>query len=117
MIRRGLCSWARALWNLREAERLLSEKGLPHKVLNARQDKEEAEIISQAGQPAQITVPPTWQAGHGHPPGPGVVEIGGLHVIASERHEAGRIDRQLFGRCGRQGIPARARPLFLLMMN
>jgi preprotein translocase subunit SecA len=85
---------------------LLTEKGLPHKVLNARQDKEEAEIISQAGQPAQITVA-TNMAGRGTDIrlGPGVVEIGGLHVIASERHEAGRIDRQLFGRCGRQGDP------------
>jgi preprotein translocase subunit SecA len=85
---------------------LLSEKGLPHKVLNARQDKEEAEIISQAGQPAQITVA-TNMAGRGTDIrlGPGVAERGGLHVIASERHEAGRIDRQLFGRCGRQGDP------------
>jgi preprotein translocase subunit SecA len=85
---------------------LLAEKGLPHKVLNARQDKEEAEIIAQAGQPAQITVA-TNMAGRGTDIrlGPGVVEIGGLHVIASERHEAGRIDRQLFGRCGRQGDP------------
>ncbi len=85
---------------------LLSDKGLPHKVLNARQDKEEAEIISQAGQPAQITVA-TNMAGRGTDIrlGPGVVELGGLHVIASERHEAGRIDRQLFGRCGRQGDP------------
>jgi preprotein translocase subunit SecA len=85
---------------------LLSDKGLPHKVLNARQDKEEAEIISQAGQPAQITVA-TNMAGRGTDIrlGPGVAERGGLHVIASERHEAGRIDRQLFGRCGRQGDP------------
>jgi preprotein translocase subunit SecA len=85
---------------------LLGGKGLPHKVLNARQDKEEAEIISQAGQPAQITVA-TNMAGRGTDIrlGPGVVEIGGLHVIASERHESGRIDRQLFGRCGRQGDP------------
>ncbi len=85
---------------------LLSEKGLPHKVLNARQDKEEAEIISLAGQPAGITVA-TNMAGRGTDIrlGPGVAEIGGLHVIASERHEAGRIDRQLFGRCGRQGDP------------
>jgi len=85
---------------------LLSDKALPHKVLNARQDKEEAEIISQAGQPAQITVA-TNMAGRGTDIrlGQGVVEIGGLHVIASERHESGRIDRQLFGRCGRQGDP------------
>jgi preprotein translocase subunit SecA len=84
----------------------LTEKGLPHKVLNARQDKEEAEIISLAGQAASITVA-TNMAGRGTDIrlGPGVAELGGLHVIASERHEAGRIDRQLFGRCGRQGDP------------
>ena len=86
--------------------RLLTEKALPHRVLNARQDEEEAEIISQAGQPAQITVA-TNMAGRGTDIrlGPGVPDRGGLHVIASERHEAGRIDRQLFGRCGRQGDP------------
>jgi len=85
---------------------LLAEKGLPHKVLNARQDKEEAEIIALAGQAAGITVA-TNMAGRGTDIrlGPGVAELGGLHVIASERHEAGRIDRQLFGRCGRQGDP------------
>lgn len=85
---------------------LLTEKGLPHKVLNARQDEEEAEIIALAGQAAGITVA-TNMAGRGTDIrlGPGVAERGGLHVIASERHEAGRIDRQLFGRCGRQGDP------------
>jgi len=85
---------------------LLSDKGLPHKVLNARQDKEEAEIIALAGQPARITVA-TNMAGRGTDIrlGPGVADLGGLHVIATERHEAGRIDRQLFGRCGRQGDP------------
>ena len=85
---------------------LLSDKGLPHKVLNARQDKEEAEIISQAGQLAQITVA-TNMAGRGTDIrlGSGVADLGGLHVMATERHEAGRIDRQLFGRCGRQGDP------------
>lgn len=85
---------------------LLSDKGLPHKVLNARQDKEEAEIIAQAGQPAGITVA-TNMAGRGTDIrlGSGVADLGGLHVIATERHESGRIDRQLFGRCGRQGDP------------
>jgi preprotein translocase subunit SecA len=85
---------------------LLGGMGLPHKVLNARQDKEEAEIIALAGQSAGITVA-TNMAGRGTDIrlGPGVAERGGLHVIASERHEAGRIDRQLFGRCGRQGDP------------
>ena len=86
--------------------RLLSEAGLPHRVLNARQDQEEAEIIAQAGQRGQITVA-TNMAGRGTDIllGPGVKELGGLHVIATERHEARRIDRQLFGRCGRQGDP------------
>jgi len=89
-----------------KVSQLLGEKALPHKVLNARQDKEEAEIISLAGQPAQITVA-TNMAGRGTDIrlGPGVPGLGGLHVIASERHEARRIDRQLFGRCGRQGDP------------
>lgn len=85
---------------------LLTAAGLPHRVLNARQDKEEAEIIAQAGQPRQITVA-TNMAGRGTDIrlGPGVAELGGLHVIATERHEARRIDRQLFGRGGRQGDP------------
>jgi preprotein translocase subunit SecA len=87
-------------------DQLLTDKGLPHKVLNARQDKEEAEIIALAGQPARVTVA-TNMAGRGTDIrlGPGVADMGGLRVIATERHEAGRIDRQLFGRCGRQGDP------------
>jgi preprotein translocase subunit SecA len=86
--------------------RLLTAAGLPHRVLNARQDQEEAEIIAQAGQRGQITVA-TNMAGRGTDIvlGPGVKELGGLHVIATERHDARRIDRQLFGRCGRQGDP------------
>ncbi|OGQ95153.1 MAG: hypothetical protein A2521_00400 [Deltaproteobacteria bacterium RIFOXYD12_FULL_57_12] len=85
---------------------LLNEAGLPHRVLNARQDEEEAEIISQAGQQGQITVA-TNMAGRGTDIilGQGVRELGGLHVISTERHTARRIDRQLFGRCGRQGDP------------
>lgn len=86
--------------------RLLSDAGLAHKVLNARQDQEEAEIIARAGEQARITVA-TNMAGRGTDIrlAPGVAELGGLHVIATERHEARRIDRQLFGRCGRQGDP------------
>ncbi|HSB82458.1 MAG TPA: preprotein translocase subunit SecA [Candidatus Methylomirabilis sp.] len=86
--------------------RLLEAQGLPHTVLNARQDKSEAEIVAQAGEPGRITVA-TNMAGRGTDIRliPGVAELGGLHVIATERHEAGRIDRQLFGRCGRQGDP------------
>lgn len=86
--------------------RLLNEKHLPHKVLNARQDEEEAEIIAKAGDRGRITVA-TNMAGRGTDIrlGEGVGDLGGLHVIATERHESGRIDRQLFGRCGRQGDP------------
>jgi preprotein translocase subunit SecA len=85
---------------------LLSKAKLPHRVLNAKQDAREAEIIAQAGQAGRITVA-TNMAGRGTDIrlGDGVAERGGLHVIATERHEAGRIDRQLFGRCGRQGDP------------
>ena len=85
---------------------LLTGAGLPHQVLNARQDAEEAEIVARAGEKGRITVA-TNMAGRGTDIKlePGVAEVGGLHVIATERHEAGRIDRQLFGRCGRQGDP------------
>lgn len=85
---------------------LLRANSLPHTVLNARQDQQEAEIIAKAGQSGQITIA-TNMAGRGTDIalGPGVAESGGLHVIATERHSAGRIDRQLFGRCGRQGDP------------
>ncbi|MDX1824687.1 MAG: preprotein translocase subunit SecA, partial [Thiohalomonadales bacterium] len=85
---------------------LLSKAKMQHRVLNAKQDAREAEIIAQAGQTGRITVA-TNMAGRGTDIslGAGVAERGGLHVIATERHEAGRIDRQLFGRCGRQGDP------------
>lgn len=85
---------------------LLTEQGLAHQVLNARQDQHEAEIISHAGEQGRITVA-TNMAGRGtdikltKP----ILELGGLHVIATEFHESRRIDRQLFGRCGRQGDP------------
>ncbi len=85
---------------------LLTAAGLPHQVLNARQDREEAEIIARAGEPGQITVA-TNMAGRGTDIrlAEGIADLGGLHVIATERHDARRIDRQLFGRCGRQGDP------------
>jgi preprotein translocase subunit SecA len=85
---------------------LLTAANLPHDVLNARQDDEEARIIAQAGQRGRITVA-TNMAGRGTDIqlAPEVAELGGLHVIATERHDARRIDRQLFGRCGRQGDP------------
>jgi preprotein translocase subunit SecA len=87
---------------------LMDAAGLPHRILNARQDQEEADIIKQAGELGRITVA-TNMAGRGTDIrlAEGAVELGGLHVLATERHEAGRIDRQLFGRCGRQGDPGR----------
>jgi len=86
--------------------RRLAEAGLRHQLLSARQDQHEAQVVERAGQRGRITVA-TNMAGRGTdiPLGPGVAELGGLHVIATERHEAGRVDRQLFGRCGRQGDP------------
>ena len=94
---------------------LLEQAHLPHRVLNARQDKEEADIIAEAGQPGHITVA-TNMAGRGTDIrlGPGVAELGGLHVIATERHDSRRIDRQLFGRCGRQGDPGTSEALVSL---
>lgn len=84
----------------------LKDAGLPHRVLNARQDQQEAEIIAQAGHAGRITVA-TNMAGRGTDIrlSPGVAERGGLHVLATERHEARRIDRQLSGRAARQGDP------------
>jgi preprotein translocase subunit SecA len=86
--------------------RLLKKVKLKHQVLNAHQDEQEAEIVACAGEKGRITVA-TNMAGRGTDIklGPGVKELGGLHVISSERHIARRIDRQLAGRSGRQGDP------------
>ena len=79
---------------------------LRHQVLNARQDQAEAEVIAKAGNSGAITVA-TNMAGRGTDIrlAAGVADLGGLHVLATERHDARRIDRQLFGRGGRQGDP------------
>ncbi len=84
----------------------LTTSGIPHRVLNARQDQQEADIVATAGNPRQVTVA-TNMAGRGTdiPLATGVADAGGLHVIATSRNEAKRIDRQLFGRCARQGDP------------
>jgi preprotein translocase subunit SecA len=86
--------------------RLLKRVKLEHQVLNAHQDEQEAEIVACAGEKGRITVA-TNMAGRGTDIklGPGVKELGGLHVISSERNIARRIDRQLAGRCARQGDP------------
>jgi preprotein translocase subunit SecA len=85
---------------------LLSIHGLPHQVLNARQDQEEAEVVARAGERGRITVA-TNMAGRGTDIrlAPDVAALGGLHVLSTVRHDSTRIDRQLFGRCGRQGDP------------
>ena len=84
----------------------LRAAGLPHTVLNAAQDQHEAEVVAQAGQHGRITVA-TNMAGRGTDIhlGAGMEELGGLHVIMTERHDAQRIDLQLAGRAGRQGQP------------
>jgi preprotein translocase subunit SecA len=90
------------------AERLRG-MGFTLNLLNALNDGEEARIVAHAGQPGSITIA-TNMAGRGTDImlGAGVAELGGLHVIASERHESHRIDRQLFGRAARQGDPGSA---------
>jgi preprotein translocase subunit SecA len=86
--------------------RYLLKKGIKHNVLNAKNHGREAEIIAEAGQPGSVTIA-TNMAGRGTDIklGEGVVELGGLAVIGTERHESRRIDNQLRGRSGRQGDP------------
>lgn len=85
---------------------MLKRKGVKHQVLNAKYHAEEAEIIAGAGQPGAVTIA-TNMAGRGTDIllGEGVAELGGLHIIGTERHESRRIDNQLRGRAGRQGDP------------
>jgi preprotein translocase subunit SecA len=89
-----------------ELGRRIGCEHIDHRLLTARQDREEAELIARAGEAARVTVA-TNMAGRGTDIrlGPGVAERGGLHVILTEFHESRRIDRQLFGRAGRQGDP------------
>jgi len=84
--------------------KMLKQKGIPHNVLNAKQHQSEAEIVAQAGLKNAITIA-TNMAGRGTDIklGPGVEELGGLHIIGTARHESRRIDLQLRGRSGRQG--------------
>ena len=85
---------------------LLKREGVPHSVLNAKHHAQEAEIVAQAGQAGKVTIA-TNMAGRGTDIklGEGVVELGGLHILGTERHESRRIDNQLRGRSGRQGDP------------
>ena len=86
--------------------RMLKRQGVTHNVLNAKQHQREAEIVAFAGQPGAVTIA-TNMAGRGTDIklGAGVVDVGGLYILGTERHEARRIDRQLRGRSGRQGDP------------
>ena len=88
----------------------LTKLGIPHNVLNAKQHEKEAEIVAQAGQKGKVTIA-TNMAGRGTDIvlGEGVVELGGLHILGTERHESRRIDNQLRGRSGRQGDPGSSR--------
>lgn len=90
--------------------RRLSKLGIPHNVLNAKQHAKEAEIVAQAGQKGKVTIA-TNMAGRGTDIvlGDGVVDLGGLHILGTERHESRRIDNQLRGRSGRQGDPGSSR--------
>jgi preprotein translocase subunit SecA len=99
--------------SIEKSERLskmLAKDGVKHSVLNAKNHEKEAEIVAQAGQRGAVTIS-TNMAGRGTDIvlGPGVVEMGGLHIIGTERHEARRIDNQLRGRAGRQGDPGSSR--------
>ncbi|MFM7041195.1 MAG: preprotein translocase subunit SecA, partial [Planctomycetaceae bacterium] len=105
-INRPVLIGTRSIDKSEDLSRLLTAAGLQHTVLNARHIAREAEIVAEAGQPGQITVS-TNMAGRGTDIklGEGVAELGGLHVICTELHDSARIDRQLIGRCGRQGDP------------
>ncbi len=90
--------------------RMLKKEKVPHEVLNAKHHEREAEIIAQAGQLGKVTIA-TNMAGRGTDIklGEGVVEVGGLHILGTSRHESRRIDNQLRGRSGRQGDPGSSR--------
>ena len=89
---------------------MLRRRGVPHNVLNAKHHAQEAEIVAQAGQVGKVTIA-TNMAGRGTDIvlGEGVKELGGLHILGTERHESRRIDNQLRGRSGRQGDPGSSR--------
>lgn len=90
--------------------RELTKRSIPHRVLNAKQHEKEAEIIAHAGEKGKVTIA-TNMAGRGTDIvlGEGVTDLGGLHILGTERHESRRIDNQLRGRAGRQGDPGSSR--------
>ncbi|MEE9315608.1 MAG: SEC-C metal-binding domain-containing protein, partial [bacterium] len=109
----------RSIENSEKLSEMLKRKGIPHNVLNAKYHEREAQIITQAGRKGAVTLA-TNMAGRGtdivlggNPPDPSehneVVELKGLHILGTERHESRRIDNQLRGRAGRQGDPGSSR--------
>ncbi len=98
-----------------QLSRLLTAAGIEHQVLNANHIAAEADIVAQAGQHHRVTVS-TNMAGRGTDIklGEGLADLGGLHVICTEMHDASRVDRQLIGRCGRQGDPGTFRQYLAL---
>ena len=109
----------RSIEKSEKLSQMLRQKGIPHKVLNAKYHEMEAQIISQAGRKGAVTIA-TNMAGRGtdivlggnpatQEEQDAVVNLGGLHVLGSERHESRRIDNQLRGRCARQGDPGSSR--------
>ncbi len=89
---------------------MLKKMGVPHEVLNAKHHEREAEIVAHAGEKGRVTIA-TNMAGRGTDIvlGEGVADLGGLHILGTERHESRRIDNQLRGRSGRQGDPGSSR--------
>jgi len=106
MRRRPVLIGTRSVEASEQISAVLRRRGLDHALLNAKQDADEAKVVADAGQPGRITVA-TNMAGRGTDIqlGPGVAELGGLHVILTEYHDSRRVDRQLVGRCARQGDP------------
>jgi preprotein translocase subunit SecA len=105
-IRRPVLIGTRTIDKSEVLSKMLAERGIDHNVLNANHIAREAEIVAKAGEPLKVTVS-TNMAGRGTDikiPDE-IKELGGLHVICTEMHDSGRIDRQLIGRCGRQGDP------------
>ena len=104
--RRAVLIGTRSVKASEEISAVLTARGIEHALLNAKQDKDEAQVVASAGQPGRVTVA-TNMAGRGTDIrlAAEVAGSGGLHVILTEYHESRRIDRQLFGRCARQGDP------------
>ena len=112
---RPLLIGTRSIDKSEHLSKLLVQKGIEHQILNANRIAEEADIVARAGFRDKVTVS-TNMAGRGTDIklGEGIAELGGLHVICTEMHDSARIDRQLIGRCGRQGDPGTFRQFLAL---